>query len=140
MNKRHDGWTGLAIGAGLLGCAALVAFRKKAVSFRGKTVVITGGSCGLGLELARRWAAEGARVVICARTGADISRAVNELRTRGYDAHGFECDVTDARQVEDFIARVIDRFGAVDILVNNAGIIQVGPQPCLTRQDYQDAL
>jgi NAD(P)-dependent dehydrogenase (short-subunit alcohol dehydrogenase family) len=103
-------------------------------------VLITGGSRGLGLEAARRWAAEGARVVLCARTAEDIERAVNELRSKGGSAYGFQCDVTSRQQVERLVATVIDRWGAIDVLVNNAGIIQVGPQSCMNLQDYRRAL
>jgi NAD(P)-dependent dehydrogenase (short-subunit alcohol dehydrogenase family) len=109
-------------------------------SFQGQTVLITGGSRGLGLEAARRWAAEGARVVLCARTAKDIERAVNELRSKGGSAYGFQCDVTSRQQVERLVATVIDRWGAIDVLVNNAGIIQVGPQSCMNLQDYRRAL
>jgi NAD(P)-dependent dehydrogenase (short-subunit alcohol dehydrogenase family) len=130
----------LAIGAGVAGAAAYLALRRSGTSFRGKTVVITGGSRGLGLELARRWAAEGARVVICARTGRDIDHAVRELRGRGGNAHGFECDVTAADQIRNFIDQVIRRFGRIDVLVNNAGIIQVGPCQNMTDDDYREAM
>ena len=62
--------------------------RSSSYTFRDKTVVIAGGSRGLGLEMARLWAAEGARVALCARTGEDIQRAVSELRRGGADAIG----------------------------------------------------
>ena len=140
MSNRPHTWTGLAIGAGLFGCAVMVAARKRRNSFRGQTVIITGGSRGLGLEMARRWGAEGARVVICARTAADIRRAVCELRNRGFDAHGFQCDVTTPQSIKQFIAEVANRFGRIDVLVNNAGIIQVGPRSSMTDKDYQTAM
>src|SRR5215203_1721513 len=128
MPRQQNSWTSLAIGAGLLGCALIVATRKRTPYFRGQTVVITGGSRGLGLEMARRWAAEGARVVICARTAPDLDRALRDLRGRGFDAHAYQCDVTSKREIASFVARVIQRFDTIDVLVNNAGIIQVGPR------------
>ena len=93
--------------AGLAGIMALRAWRRKsAYSFRGKVVVITGGSRGLGLELARAFAAEGARVAVCARTAEDVEQAVAELQGSGAEVIGEACDVTAQQQVEGFIERV----------------------------------
>jgi NAD(P)-dependent dehydrogenase (short-subunit alcohol dehydrogenase family) len=110
------------------------------VRFRGKVVVIMGGSRGLGLELARRWAAEGARVALCARTSDDVDRAVAELRRFGTDVFGQACDITRQEEVSQFLQEVDRRLGPVDVLVNNAGIIQVGPVECMTLDDYHAAL
>lgn len=136
----HPGKLTIAVGVGVVGLAlASQQRRPPRRTFRGSTVLITGGSRGLGLELARCWAKEGARVVICARTTQDIQRAVNELRQQGYDAAGFTCDVTSQEDVNDWVATVLDRYKTIDVLVNNAGIIQVGPQECMTFADYQRA-
>jgi NAD(P)-dependent dehydrogenase (short-subunit alcohol dehydrogenase family) len=109
-------------------------------SFRGKTVVITGGSRGLGLEMARRWAAEGARVAICARDEGELSRAADELMRRGAQVFPDVVDVTQPEQVERFMNRVVARFGSLDVLVNNAGVIQTGPVDCMTVADYEAAM
>jgi NAD(P)-dependent dehydrogenase (short-subunit alcohol dehydrogenase family) len=119
--------------------AALRALRPR-FSFRGKTVAITGGSRGLGLEMARLWAAEGARLALCARTPADLARAVGELQQRGAEVFAQAVDITDQDQVLQFIDAVTDRYGAIDVLVNNAGIIQTGPVECMTLADYQASL
>lgn len=128
----------------LLGVAAalvtVAARRGHRHSFRGQTVVITGGARGLGLELARLWVAEGARVAICSRTADQLQRAVRELQRVGGQAYAEVCDVTDGTQVTAFIQRVTEKWGRVDVLVNNAGIIQTGPLECMTEEDFRKAL
>lgn len=109
-------------------------------SFRERTVVITGGSRGLGLELARRWSAEGARLAICARSDEDLSRAEAELVRRGGEVFTQAVDVTQKDQISQFIHDVAGRFGAIDVLVNNAGVIQTGPVDCMTLDDYEAAM
>jgi NAD(P)-dependent dehydrogenase (short-subunit alcohol dehydrogenase family) len=127
---------------GVAGIAAWSVYRalKKPYSFEGKIVVIMGGSRGLGLEMARIFAAEGARLALCARTPVDLMRAGDELRSRGADAFVHACDITDQNQVLQFIDAVLDRFGVIDVLVNNAGVIQTGPVGCMTLADYQRSM
>src|SRR5947209_2603706 len=96
-------------------------------SFKDEVVVITGGARGLGLELARRWAAEGARVALCSRSAEEVRWAVEELQEGGAIVWGDTCDVTDRTQVRDFIAKVYQQWGRVNVLVNCAGVIQTGP-------------
>lgn len=129
-----------ACGLGVAGAALYAVRRSRRYTFQDKTVLITGGSRGLGLELARCFGEEGARVLICARTADDIRRAVDELRDEGIDAIGFVCDVTSHRQIDELVDTVIDRWGAIDVLVNNAGVIQVGPESCMRLKDYRRAL
>lgn len=86
-----------------------------------KVMVITGGSRGLGLAVARAAAAEGARVVLASRSADAVDAAVGGLRAAGHEASGIACDVSDLGQVEalaDFAARTYGRF---DVWVNNAG-------------------
>src|SRR5947207_188853 len=123
--------------------AAMVAkrlLRSASVSFADQCVVITGGARGLGLELARLWSAEGARVAICSRTLEEVESAVNELRADGSEIYGEACDVRDQAQVNGFMRRVAENLGPVDVLVNNAGISQVGPRECMNLGDYRRAL
>jgi NAD(P)-dependent dehydrogenase (short-subunit alcohol dehydrogenase family) len=110
------------------------------VSFRDKTVLITGGTRGLGLVLARDFLKEGARVVICGREESTLERARTELERLGGEVLAVPCDVTDAVQVEALISSVHERFGAVDVLVNNAGVIQTGPIESMTMEDFEDAI
>lgn len=127
-----------AAGVGLaMGVRALVRPR---VSFQDKTVLITGGSRGLGLILARNFLKEGARVVICGREESTLERARKELEHLGGEVLAVPCDVTDPVQVEALVSSVHERFGAVDVLVNNAGIIQAGPLEAMTMEDFEEAI
>ncbi|MBV9233014.1 MAG: SDR family oxidoreductase [Candidatus Eremiobacteraeota bacterium] len=103
-------------------------------------VVITGGSRGLGLMLAREFGQRGARLAICARDEAGVGRAHDDLIGRGYEVLARSCDVRKRDDVENFIAAVVERYGRIDILVNNAGTIEVGPASVMTEDDYADAL
>ncbi len=141
MNERNRQALAL-IGAGLGAVMATrAAIRKwREYHFRNKTVLITGGSRGLGLEMARLFAAEGARLVLCARDAEELERARTELEARGADVLTVTCDVTDRGEVDAMLARVRERFGHVDVLINNAGVIQVGPMELMTLDDYESAM
>ncbi len=109
-------------------------------SFRGRTVVVTGGSRGLGLVMARKLAAEGAKIALIARSGDDLQRAEEDLRRHGAEVMHVACDVSDREAANDAIDRIIGRFGRIDVLVNNAGIIQVGPLAHMEVEDFERAL
>ena len=110
--------------------------------FAGKPCVVTGGSRGFGLVLARRLVRAGAKVAGCARSEDQVRRAADELARRGDPARvvGGVCDVTDRGSVRRFLSRVTEKLGPVEVLVNNAGLISFGPQASLTPQDYEDSL
>jgi NAD(P)-dependent dehydrogenase (short-subunit alcohol dehydrogenase family) len=108
--------------------------------FENRIVVITGGSRGLGLALARRFAREGARLALIARTEDDLATARRELVEMGADVLTIAADLTSEPEAERAIIRVVDHFGGVDVLVNNAGMIQVGPFDVMTDQDFRDAM
>ena len=133
-------WLLAALGLG--GALAARAFVKRRLEYdlRGKAVLITGGSRGLGLVMAREFAAEGARVAICARSPDELERARADLAARGADVFAFPCDVTDRAQVNELAQVVRRHFGSLDVLVNNAGIIQVGPLEVMTLDDYEQAM
>ena len=131
-------------GAGLMlgGGAALAlswALRRRE-SFRGRSVVITGGSRGLGLLMARIFAEEGARLTLVARDEGELARAADDLRRRGAQVLTLPCDVRDRAQVEEAVGRVLGRFGRVDVLINNAGVIQVGPLENMDVEDFENAM
>jgi NAD(P)-dependent dehydrogenase (short-subunit alcohol dehydrogenase family) len=113
---------------------------RRTIDLAGKTVVVTGGSRGLGLVLARSLIDRGARVAICARDAAELDRARDELVRMGGDVYAAVCDVTDRDDVLKFIATVEDDFGTIDVLINNAGIIQVGPVETMTEDDFDRSL
>ena len=109
-------------------------------SFAGKSVLITGGSRGLGLMIARVIAAEGGRVALLARDEDELMRACAELRALGGEALPVVCDLLDRGQSLGAIETVVDRFGTIDVLINNAGIIEVGPLENMRRADFEKSM
>ena len=113
------------------------------MDFRGRSVVITGGSRGLGLVMARQLAGEGARLTIAARDQEELERARQDLAEHGAaagDLHIVRCDVGNRGDAERLIHETATRFGAIDVLVNNAGVIQVGPIEHMTAADFEQAM
>src|ERR1700754_2154681 len=88
----------------------------------GRVAIVTGGSRGLGQEMAEGLAEAGASLVLCARREQWLTPALDELRARGFTAEGRVCDVSQESDVQAVVALAMERFGRVDILVNNAGI------------------
>jgi NAD(P)-dependent dehydrogenase (short-subunit alcohol dehydrogenase family) len=109
-------------------------------NLHGQVVLITRGSRGLGLALAREFAREGCRLVLAARDIQELARAQQDLRQRGAEVLIVSCDVTDQEQVRSLVDQATQHFGRVDIVVNNAGIIQVGPMSTTTMEDFANAL
>ena len=105
-----------------------------------KTVLITGGSRGLGLVMAREFARHGARLALCARDEEELERALFDLERFGVEVMVVRCDVRNRQEVNDMVAAVNARFGNVDVLVNNAGVIQVGPLEVMTEEDFEQAM
>jgi short-subunit dehydrogenase len=105
-----------------------------------KTVLITGGSRGLGLVMAREFAREGSRLVLCARDEQELDQARLDLEKLGAEVMVVSCDIRNTHDVNEMIATVNNRFGAVDVLVNNAGVIQVGPLEVMTHEDFELAM
>ncbi len=128
--------------AAALGVGGYLAYRafKPRYSFHGKHVLITGGSRGLGLVLARELAAKGARLSICSRDTTELVNAVDDLTRRGARVLAIECDVTDRARVREFVAVARQRNGPIDVLINNAGIIQVGPLDEMREEDFEQSL
>jgi len=88
----------------------------------GRAAIVTGGSRGLGLEMATALGEAGASVVITARRDQWLAPAEEGLRAKGVRAHALTCDVSNPEQVHAAVRATVDRFGRLDILINNAGI------------------
>ena len=116
--------------------------RTQRFSLRDKVVLITGGSRGLGLVLARQICAAGGKVALIARDAEELGRAKADLARRGgaRNALGVQCDLLDTEQIRSAVRQIIDRFGKIDILINSAGIIEVGPLEHMTREDFERAM
>jgi short-subunit dehydrogenase len=132
----------MAAGAITVGAALMTrALRaSRTIDFRGKSVLITGGSRGLGLCVARELGEEGARLTLAARSQPELERARQELESRGIEVQTIVCDLGVRDQAETLVDQVVARMGALDVLINNAGIIQVGPLDHMTVADFEEAM
>lgn len=130
------------IAAGVMGLAIGVAALRRIgrIHFRGRTAVITGGSRGLGLVIARQLAREGARLALLARDEEELRAAADQIHELGADGFTIVCDVTKQEDVDRAITQVVRRFGGVDLLINNAGVIQVGPLEHMTVDDFRTSI
>jgi gluconate 5-dehydrogenase len=90
-------------------------------SLKGKTAIVTGGSRGLGLQMAEALGEQGARIVISARKQEELDEACAHLARRGIDAHSIAVDLSQEALVAPFVEEALRKLGQVDILVNNAG-------------------
>ncbi len=139
-NRNANRLLPLALGVGLVLVGRSVFRKARRYDLRNKVVLITGGSRGLGLVLARQLAAEGAKIAICARSIDQLRRAEQELRARGAEVLAVPCDLSVQEEVETLVERVRARFGRVDVLINNAAIIQIGPLENLSVEDFHEAM
>ncbi|HUI93351.1 MAG TPA: SDR family oxidoreductase [Chitinivibrionales bacterium] len=92
----------------------------------GKVAIITGASAGIGLATAKRFAAEGAKVVLAARSADKLTALAAELHKLGHDALSVATDIRDKNAVNNLIEKAFARYGRIDILINNAGQSAVG--------------
>ncbi len=113
---------------------------KPRISLEDQVVLITGGSRGLGLLMAREFALQGARLAICARDCIELEHARHDLESRGAEVFAVACDVARQEEVNRMVASVEAHYGRIDVLVNNAGIIQVGPLESMTAQDFEQIM
>src|SRR5690554_5390754 len=89
---------------------------------KNKVVIITGGSSGIGLALAREFGMKGSKIVITGRNKTQLENAVTELRSKGISVEGFTADVSLESDNKRMAEETIKKFGRIDVLVNNAGI------------------
>ena len=131
-------WAATGVGVYLVASALMKELSR--FSVEGKVVLITGGSRGFGLVLARHLGRKGAKLAICARSADDLELARQELDANGVEVIAMTVDVTENEEVKAMIRDVIRHYGKIDILINNAGVIQVGPQHLMSIDDYQLAM
>jgi NAD(P)-dependent dehydrogenase (short-subunit alcohol dehydrogenase family) len=132
---------GLAAGVAAAFAGSRVARNRHLIDFGGRVVVITGGSRGLGLVMARKLAAQGARLVLLARDERELDRAKRLLEEEHRaDVLTIRCDVRRRADVQTAVAQILDRWASVDVLINNAGVIQVGPIDHMQHEDFENAM
>ena len=130
----------VALAAAVAGVAAGVALvrRKRPLRLAGRVVLIAGGSRGLGLELAREFADQGARIALLARDEAELERAAQDLE--GVLVDLLPCDLSDRSQAERAVEQLVQRHGRLDVLVNCASTLRVGPLQNLTVEDFHEEM
>ncbi|RZI42802.1 SDR family NAD(P)-dependent oxidoreductase [Herbaspirillum sp. HC18] len=94
---------------------------KELFDLKGKTALVTGGSRGLGLQIAEALGEQGAKIVLSSRKQADLDEAVAHLKARGIEASAIAADLSKESAVEPLVAEAMKRLGHIDILINNAG-------------------
>lgn len=106
--------------------------------FTNKTVIVTGAGSGIGAATARRFAEEGANVVLIGRTRAKLDKVASDLAPERTLVH--EADVSDLAAVELFVSATVARFGSLDVLVNNAGVASLGGLVESSLDDYRKTM
>jgi NAD(P)-dependent dehydrogenase (short-subunit alcohol dehydrogenase family) len=101
-----------------------------------RVAIVTGAASGIGKAIADRFAREGALIIIADKNASAIPPAVEEIQAIGGQAQGFNVDVTDRGQIQDFVTKVVEEHQRIDILVNNAGITRYRPFLTTTGEDW----
>jgi len=108
--------------------------------FKGEVVVVTGGSRGLGLEIAQAFGDAGATVVITARREQWLNEAEQYLKGRGITVYSFICDVANVSSVEQVVQQILEACGKVDVLVNNAGLTWGAPAETMPLERWRQVI
>lgn len=110
------------------------------MNLHGKVAVVTGAGRGIGRAIALRFAAEGAKVVLAARSEDELNAVAQEIASAGGDAIAVKTDVSSEADVKNLIAVTESSFGAVDILVNNAGTMILKPLAETTVEEWNGVM
>ena len=109
-------------------------------SLRNKIVVISGGSRGLGLAMAREFARYGAHLALLARDTEELDRAAADLIHLNARVSTWRCDVREPHEVENTISAIAEKYARIDVLVNNAGIMLVALLDAMAKADFEEAM
>ncbi len=134
--------TTITAGSVLVGAALLAKAirRSRAIDFAGRTAIVTGGSRGLGLLIARELGRQGTKLVIVARDEDELSRAKADLLGRGIDTVTVASDLSTPADADRVVNACVSAYGGVDVLINNAGVISVGPFETMSTADFEEAM
>jgi NAD(P)-dependent dehydrogenase (short-subunit alcohol dehydrogenase family) len=119
---------------------ARVRERNMNITMKDRVAVVTGGSKGIGLAVARRFAESGARVAILARGAQDLKAARDLLAKDGIEVRDYVCDVSKAAEISKTFEKVVADLGRVDVLVNNAGTSRAMAFETVTDEIWQEDL
>lgn len=141
MRLERQQQVALAAGAMALGLGIRYQLRRRrACRFDGRSVLIAGGSRGLGILMAEAFLREGAHVTIAARDRDELDRAQARLRAIGHDVDTYIVDLNRPERADRMVQAVIERTGRIDVLVNNAGTIKVGPLEHMEIGDFAESM
>jgi NAD(P)-dependent dehydrogenase (short-subunit alcohol dehydrogenase family) len=135
---RNKWLLGIGIGAFLIGRKLLK--NDRMTDLRGKVFLITGGSRGLGLAIAKQLTSKGVKLALCARDPDHLNVAASQLRKSGCEVLTFSADLRNEHEAADMVQQVISHFGRIDVLINNAGVMLVGPENVLETEDYKKVM
>ena len=110
------------------------------MSLSGKTALVTGASSGIGRDIARTFAREGANVVVNGRNEQRIAQVVQEIESAGGKALGLRADVSRFAEVNAMVEQARAAFGGIDILVNNAGVFTTRPLHEMTEEEWDEMI
>lgn len=113
---------------------------KELFDLSGKTAIVTGGSRGIGKEMAEGLAEAGATLMLCARRSEWLDETIEAFQNRGFNVAGRTCDVSKPDKVQAVVSETVEHFGSVDILINNAGISWGAMPEDMTLEQWQKVL
>ena len=113
---------------------------KKLFDLTGRVAIVSGGSMGLGLQMAESLAEMGANLVLCARKKDRCEEAAETLRSHGIQVLALACDVKDKAAIQQVAAETLAKFGRIDILINNAGVSWGAPVEEMTLEQWDKVL
>lgn len=117
-----------------------MSFSMNDFSLKGKIALVTGASYGIGFAMAKGFAEAGATIVFNDINEELVAKGMASYKEEGISAHGYVCDVTNEKDVQNFIAKVEKEVGTIDILVNNAGIIKRIPMCDMSAEDFRKVI
>jgi gluconate 5-dehydrogenase len=109
-------------------------------NLKDRVAIVTGGSRGLGQEMAEGLAEAGASLMLCARRDEWLTPTVDAFRARGFTVEGMLCDVSKAADVQAVVDKTVSRFGRVDVLINNAGVTWAAEPEDLPLEKWQKVI
>src|SRR5215471_18614000 len=113
---------------------------KQLFDLTGRVAIITGGSIGLGRQMAEGLAEMGANLVLCARKEERCRQAAEELQHLGVKASALACDVNNQASIQQVVDETLSQFGRIDVLINNAGISWGAPVENMLLEDWKKVI